>query len=129
MAQVKVYALRSSLSTLKDALSDAIHESLIEAFGMPRDKKFQRFIALDRDDFVFPPDRSDNYTIVEISVFEGRSAASKRQLIMALFSRVGAATGLSTQDLEITIFETPRANWGIRGKPGDELALSYAVNV
>jgi len=129
MAQVKVYGLRTSLSTLRSALSEAIHESLIEAFALPRDKKFQRFIALDRDDFVFPADRTDRYTIVEISFFEGRSSDAKRRLITALFSRVAAATGLSTHDLEITLFETPRANWGIRGKPGDELELSYAVNV
>jgi hypothetical protein len=42
---------------------------------------------------------------------------------------VQAATSLKADDLEITIFETPRANWGIRGKPGDELALGYRVDV
>lgn len=129
MAQVKVYGLKRSLSALKNGLSDAIHESLVEAFGLPRDKKFQRFIPLDGDDFVFPADRSERYTIVEISVFEGRSVEAKKQLITSLFSRVQAAIGLSSQDLEITIFETPRANWGIRGKPGDEVALLYDVNV
>jgi hypothetical protein len=73
MAQVKVYALRSKLSPLKNALSDAIHEALVEAFALPHDKRFRRFIGLERDDFVFPPDRTESYTIVEISVFEGRS--------------------------------------------------------
>jgi phenylpyruvate tautomerase PptA (4-oxalocrotonate tautomerase family) len=129
MAQVKVYGLRSSLATIKSELSDAIHESLMEAFELPREKRFQRFFALGSDEFVFPADRSDSYTIVEISVFEGRSAEAKKRLITALFSRVQARTKLSPQDLEITIVETPRANWGIRGKPGDELALDYKVNV
>ena len=32
-------------------------------------------------------------------------------------------------DLEITITETPRANWVIRGVPADELLLTYAVEV
>ena len=129
MAQVKVYGLKSSLATLKAGLSDAIHESLMEAFALPPEKRFQRFIGLDRDELVFPADRSDSYTIVEISVFEGRTKEAKKRLINALFSRVKARTGLSTEDLEITIFESPRANWGIRGKPGDELALSYRVDV
>jgi phenylpyruvate tautomerase PptA (4-oxalocrotonate tautomerase family) len=31
------------------------------------------------------------------------------------------------QDVEITIHESPKENWGIRGKPGDELSLSYKV--
>src|SRR5688572_5864508 len=129
MAQVKVYGLRSRLSPLKKALSDAIHEALVEAFALPRDKRFQRFIGLERDDFVFPPDRTESYTIVEISVFEGRSPDAKKRLIQALYARVQGATTLSPEDLEVTIFETPRANWGIRGKPGDELALTYRVEV
>jgi len=31
--------------------------------------------------------------------------------------------------VEITITETPRSNWGIRGLPADELELSYKVDV
>ena len=129
MAQVKVYGLRSNLPAIRSDLSDAIHESLMEAFALPREKRFQRFFALDRDDFLFPADRSDKYTIVEISVFEGRTPEAKKRLITALFSRVQARANVPPQDLEITIFETPRSNWGIRGKPGDELALDYKVNV
>jgi hypothetical protein len=37
--------------------------------------------------------------------------------------------GIEPQDVEITIFETPPANWGIRGRCGDELALDYDVSV
>lgn len=37
--------------------------------------------------------------------------------------------GMSVQDIEITIFETPKHNWGIRGVPGDELKLNYKVEV
>jgi hypothetical protein len=40
---------------------------------------------------VFPADRSDRYTLVEISVFEGRSAEVKKALIRALYHRVPAS--------------------------------------
>src|SRR5688572_22837970 len=129
MAQVKVYGLKSSLSAIRAELSEAIHESLMEAFALPREKRFQRFFALEREEFLFPEGRSDKYTIVEISVFEGRSAEAKKRLITALYTRVAERAKVSPEDLEITIFETPRSNWGIRGKPGDELALDYKVNV
>ena len=129
MAQVKVYGLASSLANIRTALSDAIHESLMEAFGLPREKRFQRFFALGREEFLFPTDRSDSYTIIEISVFEGRSTEAKKRLITTLFSRVEARAKVLPRDLEITIFETPRASWGIRGTPGDELTLDYKVEV
>lgn len=129
MAQVKIYGLRGSLSSKRQVLSDAIHQALMEAFGLPEGKRFQRFFLLEKDEFIFPEDRGEGYTILEFSIFEGRSPEAKKRLINTLFALVEERAGIAPQDLEITIFETPRANWGIRGKPGDELGLNYNVNV
>jgi hypothetical protein len=62
-------------------------------------------------------------------MFEGRSAEAKKRLICLLFERISAQLAISTQDIEMTIFETPRHNWGMRGLPGDAVGLSYQVNV
>ena len=129
MAQVKIYALREHLQTCRQALSDAIQDSLVEALGLPVDKRFQRFLALEREDFIYPPDRSARYLIIEISMFEGRSSQAKRDLIHALFRHIGQRCGIDGQDIEITIVETPRENWGIRGQHGSELALNYRIEV
>jgi hypothetical protein len=129
MAQVKIYGLRTWLEPIKPRLSDVIHQCLVEAFKLPEDKRFHRFIALNEDDFIYPADRSEKYTIVEIIMFEGRSVESKKCLISLLYEHLGSAVKISPQDLEIVMLESPRHNWGIRGLPGDELALNYAVNV
>lgn len=42
---------------------------------------------------------------------------------------IASSSEISVNDVEITIFETPKENWGIRGLPGDELALNYKVEV
>lgn len=127
MAQVKIYGLRSAVAPRRAAISDAIQRALVTAFGLPEDKRFQRFLLLDREDFVHPRDRTDDYLIVEISCFEGRSVETKTALIRQLFRELESAVGIAPQDVEITITETPRANWGIRGQVGDELVLSYRV--
>jgi phenylpyruvate tautomerase PptA (4-oxalocrotonate tautomerase family) len=129
MAQVKVYGLRRRLEPVRAALSEAIHAAVVEAFQYPPEKRFHRFLHLDDADFLFPADRSDRYTIVEISVFEGRSAGAKKALIRGLYARIPPATGIPPQDIEITISETPRHAWGIRGLPGDEIGLDYRVEV
>jgi phenylpyruvate tautomerase PptA (4-oxalocrotonate tautomerase family) len=129
VAQVKVYALRATLERHREALSEAIHTSVMEALSYPREKRFHRFIALEPHEFLFPADRGERYTIIEISLFAGRSVEAKKALIRALFANVERATGIAPQDVEITLFETPRENWGIRGTPGDELALGYKVEV
>jgi len=127
MAQVKIYG--STLSEKRESLSKAIHESLMEAFGLPKNKQFHRYILLDEDNFKYPSDRSTNYTIIELSIFEGRSVEAKKQLINALYEKIKNKVGIEPQDIEITIFETPMSNWGIRGMPGDELALNYKVKI
>ena len=62
-------------------------------------------------------------------MFEGRTADTKKELIRLLFTNINNRTGISPTDIEITIFETPKANWGIRGFPADELALAYKIEV
>ena len=129
MAQVKVYALASNLGMCKAKLSEVVHSCLVDAFGLPPEKRFQRFFSLSADDFIFPKNRSSRYTILEIHIFEGRSAGAKKALIRLLFERFVAELGYDVNDLEVHLAETPRADWGIRGLPGDELALSYEVEV
>ena len=129
MAQIKIYGRKEHLEQVKAALSDAIHACAVEALALPADKRFHRFFPLDAGDFLYPDDRTERYTIVEISMFEGRSVETKKQFIRLLFDKLWRECAISSQDVEITIFETPRHNWGIRGAPGDELALSYKVDV
>lgn len=61
-------------------------------------------------------------------MLEGRSVEAKKKLIRLLFERLQPLE-ISSQDLEITIFETPKHNWGFRGLPGDEHELNYKVDV
>ena len=129
MAQVKIYALKGMTLQRKQRLSGAIHEALGEIFQLPEGKRFQRFILLDKEDFLFPEDRSDAYMIIELLIFEGRTAETKKELVRALIRNIKDALDVSVQDMEITIIETPRSNWGIRGVPGDELEINYRVEI
>ena len=127
MAQVKVYGIAEQLEPRKQRLSEIIHACVVEALDLPVDKRFQRFFPMDASNFLFPPDRSEQYTIIEIHMFEGRSAERKKRLIRLLFKRLHQECSLRPQDVEITVLESPRSHWGIRGVPGDELGLSYRV--
>ncbi|HTI69157.1 MAG TPA: tautomerase family protein [Candidatus Limnocylindria bacterium] len=129
MAQVKIYGLRESLDPIKERLSTVIHGCVMEALEYPADKRAHRFFPLDRADFYYPAGRSDRYTIIEFSMFEGRSIDAKKKLIRLLFERLVKEFGIAPNDVETTIFETPRHNWGFRGLPGDEHRLNYKVEV
>jgi phenylpyruvate tautomerase PptA (4-oxalocrotonate tautomerase family) len=129
MAQVVVYGHREVLLPRREALSTAIHGAVVAALDYPEEKRFDRFVGLDADDFVHPADRGQDYTIIEISMFEGRSESAKRALIRELFERVDREAGITPHSLEITISETPKADWGIRGRNAADLVLDYRVDV
>ncbi|MDN4088413.1 tautomerase family protein [Paenibacillus polymyxa] len=129
MAQIKIFGTKEKLNPIKKQLSEVIHSAVVDAFNYPPDKRFHRFFPMNHEDFIYADGRSDVYTIIEISIFEGRTTEAKKQLINLLFQRINDLLGISPQDLEITIFETPKQNWGIRGVPGDELQLNYKVNI
>ena len=129
MAQIKVFGLEERLQPMQEELSNVIHSCLIDALGIPTDKKFHRFFPMKKDNYYFPNSRTDAYTIIEISMFEGRTIETKKYLLQLLFERINSKLNLSVQDIEITIIETPQYNWGIRGVSGDELSLSYKVDV
>ena len=127
MAQIKIYGTRAHLDRVRDRLSDIIHDAAMAELGLPEDKRFHRFIALEPADFRHPADRGAGYTVIEISMFEGRSAETKKALLHRLMADIAAGLDLPPKAIEITIFETPRANWGIRGQTGDALTLGYKV--
>ena len=129
MSQIKVYGLREHLDPVKTRLSEVIHSCVVDALSFPRDKRAHRFFPLDPEDFYYPVGRTPRYTIVEISMFKGRSVEAKKHLIRLLFERTQTELDLDPADLEITITETPKHNWGFRGKPGDEIGLNYKVEV
>ncbi|MHC0066274.1 tautomerase family protein [Nostoc sp. UIC 10890] len=129
MVQIKVYGLADKLNLVKSELSNIIHTSVIEVLQLTSEKRFHRFFPLDKSDFYYPSDRSDNYLIIEVIMFDGRSVETKKELVRLLIKNINEKLNIPVYDIEITIFEPPKHNWGIRGLPGDELNLNYKIEV
>ena len=129
MSQIKIYGYTSSLQPIRQQFSDILHSCIVDAFQYPQNKRAHRFLYLDHGDFYYPEGRSERYTIIEICLFEGRSIETKKHLYQLIFQRFEDQLGISPDDIEITLIETPRHNWGIRGKSGDELVLDYKVEL
>jgi phenylpyruvate tautomerase PptA (4-oxalocrotonate tautomerase family) len=129
MSQIKIYGLGCRLAPIRDQLSNVIHSCVMDALGMPKDKRTHRFIALAKEDFMMPGGRTEAYTIIEISMIEGRTSETKKKLIRLLFDRIQEQIDISHMDLEICIYESPACNWGFRGMHGDDIQLNYEINV
>ena len=129
MAQIKIYGIDNKLIPVRNQLSNVIHACVMEALGLPEDKRAHRFIPLEKKNFLMPGGRTDAYTIIEITMIEGRSVEAKKKLIRLLFDKIQDQVGIEFMDLEICIYESPACNWGFRGMHGDEIKLNYEINV
>jgi hypothetical protein len=87
MGQIKIFGLAQELNRHKDKMSEVIHSCIVDGLKFPPDKKFQRFFPMDSDNFYFPEGRTEKYTIIEVSVFEGRSTEAKKEFIGLVYKR------------------------------------------
>ncbi len=129
MPQTKIYGYEGFLAAHRSVISDALQACMVEALAYPPEKRFQRFIGLESENFVHPADRTAQYLVIEISLFEGRSTEAKKQLMRLIYQKLGEALTIAPNDIEIILYEISQHNWGVRGVPGDELQLNYVVQV
>jgi phenylpyruvate tautomerase PptA (4-oxalocrotonate tautomerase family) len=129
VAQVKIYGLATTLSPIKQQLSDVIHSCVVDALNFPTDKRAHRFFPLAQEELYWPDGRTENYVIIEMIMIEGRSVEAKKRLIRLLFDRISQQLGTSPIDVEICILDSPAHNWGFRGMHGDEILLNYQIDI
>lgn len=123
MPQVKFTGLTPHLSQNKSDLSDIVHSTMQDCLGVKTDKRFHHFLPMTPEWFVFGPGRTEQYTLIEISLFAGRTGEEKTTFIKTLCGRLHDELSISLEDIEVMLFEVPKENWGIYGKPCSELTF------
>jgi phenylpyruvate tautomerase PptA (4-oxalocrotonate tautomerase family) len=111
------------------AVIDAVQSALREALRLPEWDRTLRLIEHEPSRFAVPPGRGPRYTLVEVTMFSGRSLEAKRALYRAIVRNL-AALGVPSLDIKITLIEVPPENWGIRGgQPASEVDLGFEIKV
>jgi phenylpyruvate tautomerase PptA (4-oxalocrotonate tautomerase family) len=68
-------------------------------------------------------------TLVEVTMFAGRSRQAKRRLYRALVGDLGEL-GITPADVLVVLQEPPLENWGVRGgRMASEVDLGFEVQV
>jgi phenylpyruvate tautomerase PptA (4-oxalocrotonate tautomerase family) len=109
-------------------IAAAIQRTMVEAIKIPEQDRDIRITEHPAHAFYPPPGRGPNYSIIEISLFTGRSLDAKRRLYTGL-SAAMAEFGLGENDLKVILIEVPRENWGLRGKSAVDIELGFKIEV
>jgi phenylpyruvate tautomerase PptA (4-oxalocrotonate tautomerase family) len=111
------------------AVIDAVQSALREALKIPEWDRTLRLIEHLPSHFAVPPGRGEKFTLVEVTMFSGRSTAAKRTLYQAIVRNLGALD-VPPLDIKIALIETPPENWGLRGGiPASEIDLGFKIDV
>lgn len=74
MPLVRINIIKGKSKEFKKTLLNSVHEGLIEAFGIADWDRFQRIAEIDKDDFELPEGKTENFMIIELTVFPGRTS-------------------------------------------------------
>jgi len=130
MPLVKIEILKGKSQEYKKAILDGIHSALVEAFKIPDDDRMQRLYELEKDNFETSPTKTKNVTVIELTVFKGRSSEAKKNLYSAIVRNLAKSPGIDGNDISIVINEQPLENWGIKGGlPANEVNLGFTIEV
>ena len=116
MPLVKINLIKGKSPEFKKTVFDCVHHGLIEALGISDWDRFQRIIEFDRTDFESPAEKSDNFMIIELTLFPGRTKEQKKTAIEIITAKLVAALSIAPEAVFIIISEPPFENWGMAGK-------------
>ena len=107
---------------------EAVQAALVTGLIIPEQDRCVRLLEFEEGAIITPPHAGPHYTVVEISLFSGRSLEAKRRLYAAMVANL-ASFGLAPQDIKVILHEVPQENWGLRGLPASEIELGFKVDV
>ena len=129
MPHVRIEIVKGRSLEERRRLLQAVHDALMDAFGIPDDDRTQRIVEHEPENFEIPPGSSNRYTLIEITAFPGRSAEAKRNLYRTLVQRLGEIA-IDPRDVSVVIVEPGLENWGVRGgRSAADVDLGFSLDV
>jgi phenylpyruvate tautomerase PptA (4-oxalocrotonate tautomerase family) len=117
MPLVRVALPRGTSAAHRQAISDGIHQSLVEVFKVPADDRFQIIGEHEAGTEIVRPksylgvEYSDKLIIVQITANDTRTTEQKVALYKDIAARLTQATGMRAEDIVISLVEVKKENW------------------
>ena len=115
MPLVRIEMKKGKSKEYKKMMFDCVHSGLVESFGIEEWDRFQRIIEIDEDDFETAPGKTDDFMIIELAIFPGRSKEQKKKAIELITAKLVEKLSIAPTDIFIVMNEPPLENWGVGG--------------
>ncbi|HRU39993.1 MAG TPA: tautomerase family protein [Candidatus Goldiibacteriota bacterium] len=127
MPLIKIHTQKGKAKQVRQAIMDGVHKALVSAFKIPVTDRTILLTEYPKEHF---SGRNENFTIVEITAFAGRSKDAKRQLYKEIVDNISVTTKLKKEDVFIIVNDISKENWGIRGgQMASEVDIGFKVDI
>ncbi len=115
MPLVRVDMIKGKSPEYKKTLLDCVHSGLMESIGIEDWDRFQRIVEIPQEDFEIPSGKTENFMIIEITMFPGRTKEQKKAVIETITGNIVSKLSIPPTDVFIVINEPANENWGMAG--------------
>jgi hypothetical protein len=116
MPFVRAFVPQSLSDAQVQAVSQALHQALVDAFAIPPKDRFQVITRHAPNELVCAPEylgieHSDTIALVQITAREGRTVEMKKELFDRIAKSIERTGAVRAADVIITLVENKEANW------------------
>lgn len=107
MPIVRIDIQQSKSTIYKRALLHGVRNAIVSALGVGSERVFSRIIESPAEHIDSPEGRSDQLTVIEISLLSGRSGELKERLFGEIKRNLSHDPGIEAHDLVIVLHDEP----------------------
>lgn len=115
MPLVKIEIIKGKSLEYKKTVLDAVHVALENTIQIENWDRFQRLYEIEDDLFERSESKTDKFTMIEITMFPGRTKEQKSKLYKEIVKELNQRLGIEPTDIFIVINEPANENWGLAG--------------
>lgn len=120
MPIIKMSIYKGKTTEEKKNICVAIQAAVKEVLLLNHDNFTHRIYEFSKENMIIPEGRSDNYMILELDMFPGKSKEQKRNIFPLILENLSKYE-ISKDDLIIIYREPLTENWYIRGQTAEEM--------
>jgi len=116
MPLVRIEIVKGKSAEYKKEILEGVHVALMNAIQIEDWDRFQRLYEIDDEFFERSEGKTDKFTMIEITMFQGRTKEQKAKLYEEIVKELYERLQIQATDIFIVLNEPPNENWGLAGK-------------
>ena len=103
-------------AAVRQAISEAVHQAMVETINIPANDRFQIISSHQADELIADPTyldvaRSDDVVFIQITLNAGRTIEMKQALYKRIAELVSTQAAIRAEDIIINLLEVSKEDW------------------